>query len=78
MKIEQLMSFHQVAATGSFTRAARKLFLTQPAISQQVRTLEHTLGAILFDRTGKKAVLTGPEKRTGYFPTDLKLKFLVR
>ena len=59
MKIDQLKSFHQVAVTGSFTQAARELFLTQPAISQQIRTLEHTLGATLFDRTGKRAVLTG-------------------
>jgi len=59
MKIDQLKSFHQVAVTGSFTRAARELFLTQPAVSQQIQLLEHSLGTTLFDRTGKKATLTG-------------------
>ena len=58
MKIDQLKSFHKVAVTGSFTRAARELFLTQPAVSQQIQLLEHSLGTTLFDRTGKKAILT--------------------
>ena len=33
----QLKAFHAVAVHGSFTRAAEKLFLTQPAVSDQVR-----------------------------------------
>ncbi len=36
----QLKAFHAVAVHGSFTRAAQKLFLTQPAVSDQVRKLE--------------------------------------
>ena len=39
-----LSTFLAVAETGSFTRAARESFITQPAVSQQIRTLEDSLG----------------------------------
>jgi len=58
MNFNQLKSFHKVAVTGSFTKAARELFLTQPAVSQHIQLLEHDLGITLFDRSGKKAQLT--------------------
>jgi len=54
MKLDQLKSFHRVALTGSFTQAARDLFLTQPAVSQQIQLLEHAMGVRLFDRSVKK------------------------
>lgn len=62
MNIDQLKAFHQVAATGSFTKASRSLFLTQPAVSQQVHSLESQLGVTLFDRSGKKVTLTSEGK----------------
>ncbi|RUX82087.1 LysR family transcriptional regulator, partial [Mesorhizobium sp. M7A.F.Ca.CA.004.08.2.1] len=40
MRYVQLRAFHQVAISGGFSRAAEALFLTQPAISDQVRKLE--------------------------------------
>jgi DNA-binding transcriptional LysR family regulator len=58
MKFDHLKSFHRVAVTGSFTRAAQELFLTQPAVSQQIQLLEHRLGIKLFDRMGKIVGLT--------------------
>jgi LysR family transcriptional regulator, transcriptional activator of the cysJI operon len=58
MNIEQIKAFHKVASTGSFTRAARELFVTQPAVSHGIKTLESSLGVILFDRSGKKARMT--------------------
>jgi len=58
MNLDQLKAFHQVAGTGSFTKASRALFLTQPAVSQQVQALESHLGITLFDRSGKKVMLT--------------------
>ena len=58
MNTEQLKAFHKVAATGSFTRAARELFVTQPAVSHEVRALESSLGVTLFDRSGKKVRMT--------------------
>jgi DNA-binding transcriptional LysR family regulator len=62
MNIDQLRAFHQVAATGSFTKASRSLFLSQPAVSQQVQSLESHLGVTLFDRSGKKVILTSEGK----------------
>lgn len=58
MKIDQLRTFQKVTLTGSFTRAARELFLTQPAVSQQIKALEDSYGIRLFDRQGKKIKLT--------------------
>lgn len=46
----QLEYFLSVAKTGSFTRAAEKLFLSQPALSKQIRQLEEELGTILLIR----------------------------
>ena len=59
MFFDQLKAFHRVALTGSFTKAARTLFLTQPAVSQQIQILEAHFGITLFDRSGKKVTLTG-------------------
>ncbi|WP_249123586.1 MULTISPECIES: LysR family transcriptional regulator [unclassified Bradyrhizobium] len=56
--IRQIQAFLQVAALGSFTRAAEKLHTLQPALSQQVRDLEAELGIRLFDRTTRRVELT--------------------
>ena len=58
MNIEQITAFHKVASTGSFTRAARELFVTQPAVSQEIKALEASLGIKLFDRSGKNVRMT--------------------
>ncbi len=47
-----------VAETRSFSRAAEKLFITQPAISKRIATLEFQLDCQLFDRLGKNIQLT--------------------
>ena len=54
----QLKAFHAVALHGSFTRAAERLFLTQPAISDQVRKLEERFGVLLFNRNKRSVQLT--------------------
>ena len=54
----QLKAFHAVAQHGSFTVAAQKLFLTQPAISDQVRKLEERYGVMLFHRNKRSVKLT--------------------
>jgi DNA-binding transcriptional LysR family regulator len=59
MNVDQIKAFHKVAAAGSFTKAARELFLTQSAVSQQIRALEDEIGGKLFDRSGKTVRLTG-------------------
>ena len=58
MDYDQLGSFLEVAKLQSFSRAAEKPFRTQPAISAQVRLLEQECGEKLFDRSGKKVLLT--------------------
>lgn len=54
----QLRAFHAVASEGSFTRAAAALHVTQPTLSAQVKSLEETYGALLFDRRGRRVQAT--------------------
>ena len=54
----QLKAFHAVAVYGSFTRAAERLFLTQPAVSDQVRKLEERYGVLLFHRNKRSVRLS--------------------
>lgn len=58
MELFQLETFLTVAREGSFSRAAKKLFRTQPAVSQTIRKLEVELGEPLFDRSSRDGVLT--------------------
>lgn len=58
MRYVQLRAFHQVAICGGFSRAAEALFLTQPAISDQVRKLEEEYDVLLFNRNRKQVTLT--------------------
>jgi len=58
MDYDQLNSFLEVAKLQSFSRAAEKIYRTQPAISAQVRLLEQECGEKLFDRSGKRVSLT--------------------
>ena len=54
----QLQSFAILARTGRFTLTARELFLTQSAISHSMKALENDVGCRLFDRVGKKVLMT--------------------
>ena len=58
MDFEQLRTFLEVTRLKSFSRAAEKLSVTQPAISAQIRSLETEVGARLFDREGGKVTFT--------------------
>lgn len=58
MRYVQLRAFHYVATCGGFSRAAEALFLTQPAISDQVRKLEEEYDVLLFMRNKKQVILT--------------------
>lgn len=58
MDFDQLKAFVEVARNASFSRAAEKLFRTQPAISAQIRSLEEDIGSRMFDRTGGRVTLT--------------------
>ncbi len=58
MDLFQLEVFLTVAREGSFSRAAEKLYRTQPAVSQAIRKLENELGEPLFDRSSRDGNLT--------------------
>lgn len=58
MDIASLLAFRAVAETGSFSAAAERIFLTQPAVSKRVAALEQELNARLFDRVGRRIHLT--------------------
>src|SRR5215469_9652671 len=55
----RLKVFRAVAGHLNFRKAAEQLFLTQPAVTLQIKALESDLGVRLFDRTGGKITLTG-------------------
>ena len=54
----QLLAFLHLSCTGSFTAAGRGLHLSQSAVSHSIKALEEAVGCRLFDRLGKKAVLS--------------------
>lgn len=58
VSFRQLQVFESIARTGSFTAAARELYLTQPTVSQQMKKLEEGIGVTLFDQVGRKVYLT--------------------
>ncbi len=58
MELDQLRSFVAVAKEGHLTRAARRLFISQPAVSAHIKLLEEELGVTLFTRTPQGMLLT--------------------
>ena len=54
----RLMAFRAVAEQLSFRKAAEELYLTQPAVSLQIKALEEDLGVQLFDRSGAHITMT--------------------
>ncbi len=58
MTLVQLRHLLSLSQTGSFSRSAEALFLTQPALSRSIRALEAELGQALFDRLGRRSELT--------------------
>lgn len=58
MDLDHLKTFVEVAKEGNFSRAAAKVFRSQPAVSAQIRQLEEDYQQRLFDRSGKAVRLT--------------------
>jgi LysR family carnitine catabolism transcriptional activator len=60
LKYRQLKAFAMAVETGSFKAAADRLSVTQPSFSSLIKELERDIGVLLFDRTTRGCVLTGP------------------
>ena len=58
MEIRQLRTFITVADLSSFTKASTKLYMAQSSVSAQVKALEEELGLKLFDRIGRRVLIT--------------------
>ncbi|MBV8277861.1 MAG: LysR family transcriptional regulator [Verrucomicrobia bacterium] len=56
--LRQLVSFAEIARTGSFRQAAKTLHIAQPALSRQIKQLESAIGICLFDRAPRRLHLT--------------------
>ena len=78
--LNALRAFEAVVKTGSFKAAADLLFVTQSAVSHQIRHLEDWLGGPLFDRAGGRpstvyadsteGTVLGPVRLEAFFATD--------
>ncbi|SDM57454.1 LysR family transcriptional regulator [Sediminibacillus halophilus] len=62
MNIESLRMFCRVVDEGSISQAARSSYVTQPAVTRQIRQLENRYGTLLFDRTDGKLMLSDAGK----------------
>ncbi|MDP2284340.1 MAG: LysR family transcriptional regulator, partial [Pseudohongiella sp.] len=58
LSFRQLQVFYAVYQRKSYSRAAEELALTQPAVSSQIRQLEHAIGQPVFEYIGKKIYVT--------------------
>ena len=56
--LQQLRIIKAIASEKSFTRASKILFMSQPSLSKQIKTLEHNLGILLINRENQKISLT--------------------
>ena len=75
MELFQLRSFYEVARSGSFSKAAENLCITQPALSRQIVILEKTVGISLFNRHNRGVNLTDAGRRLFEYAEDV-LKLL--
>lgn len=57
-RLKQLRAFIHTAQTGSISKAAKKLYLSQPSVSLQIKALEEELAVVLFERRGPKIAIT--------------------
>ncbi|MEU6484246.1 LysR family transcriptional regulator [Streptomyces sp. NPDC046887] len=79
MNIKHLTAFLAVAESASFTQAAHRLGLTQPTVTARIKTLEESVGTLLFQRTGIGARLTPAGLRLhGYATRIVRLSEFAR
>jgi len=70
-RLDLLRTFDAAAKHSNFTKAAQELSVSQPAVSQQIRLLEQTLGQQLFQRSGPVVRLTSDGRRLAASVSDL-------
>ncbi|MBI4206293.1 MAG: LysR family transcriptional regulator [Betaproteobacteria bacterium] len=69
--LRQLRVFGAVARNLNFSRAARELHLTQPAVSMQIKQLEESAGLPLFEQVGKKIFLTEAGRELAHYSRNV-------
>lgn len=72
MNTKQIDCALELAKTLNFNRAAENLFISQPALSYQIRSLEEEVGFTIFERSGKGAALTLAGQRFCQHLTSMK------
>jgi len=72
MNLDHLKTFQEVVRLGSFSEVAKKLAISQPAVSFQIQKLEHELGMRLIDRTQRTITLTVAGKRLLRFAESIE------
>jgi DNA-binding transcriptional LysR family regulator len=75
ISFRQIQIFQTVAQTENFTRAAELLHMTQPAISMQVKQLEDNVGLSLFERQGKRIVMTAAGRAMHSYAGEIMAKY---
>ena len=71
MNLKQLEAFVEVAESGSFSKAAKRLFLTQPTVSAHILALEKELDIRLFVRNTKEVCLTEEGQRLYFYARQM-------
>lgn len=71
LTLRQLQVFESVARHLSHTLAAAELFLSQPAVSMQIKQAEETIGLALFEQVGKKLFLTEAGRELLHYSRDI-------
>jgi DNA-binding transcriptional LysR family regulator len=74
MNIDHLKTFQEIVRLGSFSEVAKKLGISQPAVSFQIQKLEQELGMRLIDRTQRTITLTAAGKRLLRFAEEVEAK----
>lgn len=71
MELRQLRAFYTIAQVNNFTHAAEILGYAQPSITTQIQLLEEELGAKLFERIGRKVILTNEGNSFLHYATEI-------
>jgi len=72
MNLDYLITYLELIKLGSFSTVAKKLSISQPAVSFQIQRLEHDLGVRLINRSRKRITMTDAGKRLLKFATTVE------